>query len=184
MTWLNPTKYDLIPTDDSESFFYMPEDTTGVPLVPHPGSFGAVRKNHIHEGVDLYLPEGSPIRAVEDGIVVAVIKFTGAEADPPSPWWHDTEAVMVEGASGVVLYGEITCVREVGDLVKAGALLGYVIQVLKCDKDRPMSMLHMELHRPGTIDAFEWLDDRPPSLLDPTPYLLKICNNADVASTG
>ncbi len=144
----------------------------GLPVGSHPGAFGVKRKNHIHEGIDLYVPEGTPVRAVEDGIVVALEKFTGTEATPPSPWWMDTEALLVEGASGVVVYGEITSIREPGYEVKAGDLLGYVIQVLKKDKGRPMSMLHLELHEHGTRQTSEWLDEKPASLLDPTPHFL------------
>lgn len=170
--WHNPLPLKLVPTEDSESFSTFPEGTTGLPIGRHPGAFGVRRKHHTHEGIDLYCPEGTPVRAVEDGIVVAVIKFTGSETYPPSPWWEDTEAVLVEGESGVVVYGEITATREVGDLVQGGSLLGYVVRVLKEDKGRPTSMLHLELHEPGTRDAYEWLESRPDSLLDPTAYFL------------
>lgn len=152
----------------------MPEGYTGVPLAPHPGAFGVERKNHTHEGVDLYCPEGTLVDAVEEGTVVAVIPFTGALATPPSPWWHDTWAVLVEGPSGVVVYGEIRPAVKVGDPIKAGWTIGWVKQVLKEDKGRPMSMLHLELHRSGTRDAYAWEDERPESLLDPTPFLLEI----------
>jgi hypothetical protein len=110
--------------------------------------------------------------AVEEGIVVALIGFTGAIAYPPSPWWQDTWAALVEGPTGVVVYGEITPTVGVGNKVHAGQEIGRVSKVLKVDKGRPMSMLHLELHQPGTRDAYEWLDAKPASLLDPTPHLL------------
>ena len=154
----------------------MIEGITGLPLGDHPGAFGVKRKHHIHEGVDLYCPEGSVVQAVEEGVVVAVIPFTGTIASPPSPWWHDTWAVLVEGPSGVVVYGEIASRVMVGDPIVPGWSMGYVKQVLKEDKGRPMSMLHLELHKPGTRDAYEWIDKRPESLLDPTPFLLELCS--------
>lgn len=170
--WSKPVSYDLFITDLSESFRDMEERQTGVPIHPHPGSFGFVRKNHTHEGVDLYVRDGSTVYAVETGAVVGVLPFTGEHAD--SPWWHDTYAVLIEGASGVVVYGEIAPWVEVGQTVRAGEPLGAVKQVLKNDKGRPMSMLHLELHAHGTRDVYEWTVDgeKPASLLDPTPHLI------------
>jgi murein DD-endopeptidase MepM/ murein hydrolase activator NlpD len=174
MVWSYPLSYDLFLTDLSESFLNMEERQTGLPIAPHPGSFGFVRKNHTHEGVDLYARDGSTVYAVEPGLVVGVLPFTGEHAD--SPWWNDTFAVMVEGASGVVVYGEITPTVEEGQTIRAGEPLGSVRQVLKKDKGRPMSMLHLELHTPGTRDVYEWTvgGDKPASLQDPTPYLIEM----------
>lgn len=165
----------LFPSAGSEDYKEFLPGESGVPIGDqHPGAFGFKRKNHTHEGVDLYCPEGTPVAAVEDGIVVAVINFTGPSATPPSPWWNDTWALLVEGDTGVVVYGEITLAHGYwpGDPIGAGDIIGHVKQVLTVDKGRPMSMLHLELHKPGTTDAYEWLDERPPSLLDPTGHLL------------
>ena len=176
MTWSSPLPLKLVPSAESESFKKMQEGETALPLLPHPGAFGAVRKNHIHEGIDLYCAEGTPVFAVEAGIVVARVPFTGPKAG--SPWWHDTEAVLVEGKSGVVVYGEIAPRQDlkIEDKINKGRQLGSVIQVLKEDKGRPMSMLHLELHVNGTRDAYEWKVEgpRPPSLLDPTKALIDI----------
>jgi len=178
MVWLSPLpELQLVPTTDSESFRYFYDGATGIPHgTTHPGAFGFQRKNHIHEGVDLYCEDGTSVHAVESGIVTAIEPFTGPSANPPSPWWHDTYSVMIEGNSGAILYGEIYVAVgiEVGHEVQAGDWLGEVVQVLKTDKGRPMSMLHMELHVPGTIEAKEWVDTRPETLLDPTPFLLEI----------
>lgn len=177
MTWITPIPLSLVPEQDSEGFRVRAAGTTGIPVgSAHPGAFGTVRANHVHEGVDLYCPDGTPVCAVEDGVVVAVIAFTGRSAEPPSPWWHDTQAILIEGESGVVVYGEVgigTGIRE-GVRVGAGETIGHVRQVLTKDKGRPMSMIHLELHEKGTRDAYEWTLEtgRPPSLLDPTPLLL------------
>jgi hypothetical protein len=144
-----------------------------------------VRRNHVHEGVDLYCPEGTPVMAVEGGVVVAILPFTGQNAfavnpktgeSEPLKWWLDTDVVLVEGASGVVAYGEITPGCHVGDILHAGDVLGAVQRVLAKDKGRPMSMLHIELHVSGTRVPTCWYQEngKPESLLDPTPFLLAI----------
>lgn len=169
--WVCPLPLALKITADSESFRTHGPGVTGLPVEPHPGAFGVVRKHHIHEGVDLYCPSGTQVCAVEDGEVVAVLPFTGVKAG--LPWWLDTDAVLVEGASGVVLYGEVAAAVGVGTSIKAGDRVGQVVRVLRNDKGRPTSMLHLELHVPGTRALVEWYADspRPPSLLDPTLML-------------
>jgi len=171
MAWHNPLPLKLIATVDSLSFERMAPDETGLPLAPHPGAFGVRRANHTHEGVDLYAPHGTPVFAVETGVVVAVKPFTGPHAG--LPWWLDTWAVFVEGESGVVVYGEVVPTVAEGAVVQAGEPLGTVSTVLAKDKGRPRAMLHLELHAPGSRVAPEWLqhDARPDVLCDPTPYL-------------
>ena len=172
--WVCPIPLRLVPSSDSESFLAMTAGTTALPLAPHPGAFAVNRKFHTHEGVDLYAEVGTPVVAVESGRVTTVAPFTGAHAGESVSCWEDTFAVWVEGASGVVLYGEIApCVR-VGQRLEAGQLLGHVLRVLKKDKGRPMSMLHLELHHRGSIEAPQWLvpEERPAVLRDPTPFLL------------
>lgn len=173
--WISPLPLKLIPTHDPLSFQTMPSGSTGLPLPPHPGAFGVVRTHHTHEGVDLYAPEGTPVKAVEAGVVVRIEWFTGPRAD--FPWWNDTQAIFIEGASGVVVYGElladVACVE--GARVLPGDLLGRLVPVLRQDKGRPMTMLHLELHTHGARSAPAWEGRRPVSLLDPTPNLLKLC---------
>lgn len=172
--WKNPLPLRLVVSDDSESFRVMPEGVTALPLAPHPGAYGVQRQNHVHEGVDLYCPAGTAVCAVEAGEVVAVMPFTGAQAG--SDWWENTDAVLIEGQSGVVVYGEIAPVCKIGQRVAAGDVIGHVVTVLKKDKGRPMAMLHLELHKPGTRDAPEWpsMDTKPETLCDPTPYLRQV----------
>ena len=175
MTWHNPLPLTLVPTDESESFGSMQPGYTGLPLLPHPGAFAARRKYHTHEGVDLYAPDGTPVFAVESGEVKQVKQFTGPELG--HDWWLPTWAVWVEGASGIVVYGEILPKVEVGARLRAGDLIGVVVPVLKTCKGRPGSMLHLELRVPGNLEDIDWLHDRdrPSGLLDPTPMLLELC---------
>jgi len=100
-----------------------------------------------------------------------------------SPWWHDTRALLVEGPSGVVLYGELDPDVEVGDAVERGGLLGHVRTVLRRDKGLPMTMLHLERYAPGTRASVWWRhgEPRPDALLDPTAHLVEA---VDDGSTG
>ncbi len=145
--------------------------THPLPEAPAAGAFGAVRRHDVHTGVDLYAEPGDEVLAVEDGVVVAVEDFTGPRAG--SPWWHDTRAALVEGASGVVLYGELDPSVAVGDPVRRGDVVGRVRTVLRHDKGLPMTMLHLELYAPGARASTWWRrgEPRPESLRDPTGLL-------------
>ena len=148
-----------------------------IPYGDHVGAFGIARKSpahggYVHKGVDLYAAVGTPVFAVEDGIVVRNIPFTGVDA--ASEWWLPTYALYVAGKSGVVVYGEIKCdCFKVGDVVRAGGAIGTVLRVLRHDKGRPTSMLHFAMLRHGCLGAGEWEIDKPQpyNLVDPTPYL-------------
>jgi len=156
----------------------------GIPCGNHPGAFGFQRKHDIHTGVDLYTDDGQSVHAVEDGTVILIEKFTGASLG--TPWWNETYAVMVEGMSGVVCYGEIKPSDEIGpgSKVHRGQQLGVVAAVLPEGKDRPdipghsRAMLHVELFEHGTTKlASPWTvrEEKPFGLLDPTPLLLRSC---------
>jgi hypothetical protein len=140
----------------------------------HPGAFGTERRFDVHTGVDLYCPPDSLVVAVEPGEVVSIEPFTGARAE--SPWWNDTSAVLVEGASGVVCYGELVpdSALRIGSRLEVGATIGRVQTVLKHDKGRPTSMLHLELYAPGTKHSAWWRlgSPRPIELRDPSSLLL------------
>ncbi len=163
---------------DSDSFQDIDLSTEClIPIDGHLGAFGTQRKHHRHEGVDLYCNPGESVHAVESGVVVNILPFTGPSAG--SEWWNDTKAVMVEGESGVVCYGEIEPRQglEIGSKVSAGEEIGVVVQVLKHNKGRPMSMLHLELYEHGTTAPVEWgpnlFGKIPEHLLNPTPTLLE-----------
>ena len=184
MTWQSPVPFFLVPDahdrlwrshlaalqgpwNDTLSF------PVGIPSGSHPGAFGVVRRYHVHEGIDLYVPDQTPVLAVERGEIVAIENFTGVQAG--SPWWQETWSVLVEGKSGVVVYGEIRphAAVRVGLGVEAGEILGAVTPVLSKDKGRPVNMLHLELHHHGTRESVAWEvgQHQPPTLLDPTPFL-------------
>jgi len=155
-----------------------------IPMPPHPGAFGVQRKFDIHTGVDLYCPENTLVVAIESGTIVGVENFTGPNADGiPSPWWNDTKAVLVEGESGVIVYGEISTHLQSGQSILAGQKIGKTQQVLKKDKGRPMCMLHLELYQHGIRETAWWINNestllpnngRPFKLLDPTILLKEL----------
>jgi hypothetical protein len=164
-------------TSDSESFAYSTSDSEiGIPVGHHVGAFGTKRKNDVHTGVDLYCPAGEFVYSIEEGIVTLIEIFTGQNAN--SPWWNETYAVHIEGPSGVIVYGEISPFIHItiGKKVLYKEPIGHVMKVLKNDKGRPMSMLHLELYKHGTRNSCVWRADKEKdgSLLDPTP-LLKSC---------
>ena len=147
-----------------------------IPSAGEPGAFGAIRKFDIHTGIDLYCEDGTPVYAVEDGVIVSIEDFTGPEAG--SPWWNSTKAVLIEGDNGVIVYGEIEPDgMQIGTHVIGGMPLGFVKQVLKKDKGvTPTSMLHFEWLKHGTRQTYWWYHDegKPDNLLDPTELIGRI----------
>ncbi len=140
--------------------------------LPHEqGKFGAIRKYDIHTGVDLYCEPNSNVYAIEDGIVIGIEFFTGENAG--SPWWNETECVLVEGSSGVIVYGEIATAVRLHEWIGQGELIGNVKTVLKKDKGLPMTMLHVELYKNKTKDTCSWPlnTPQPDNLLDVTIML-------------
>lgn len=135
------------------------------------GKFGAIRKFDIHTGVDLYCKPLQPVHAVEEGTVISVENFTGPEAG--SPWWNDTQAVLIRGKSGVFCYGEITTRCYIGQHINEGEHIGNVLTVLKKDKGKPMTMLHIELYRYDIKESVIWKlnKPKPQGLWDPTCIL-------------
>ena len=135
------------------------------------GTFGAVRKYDIHTGIDLYCREGTKVYAMEDGEIVGIEAFTGKEAG--SPWWNYTIAILIEGRHGVICYGELNETESsglfVGNKIKEGDLIGKIKQVLRKNKGKPMSMLHLELYKHGTRKTVWWKhgEPKPEQLLDP-----------------
>lgn len=173
-------KSSITSNDSEHGFLNSYEHATEIPLLPHPGAFSKVRKNHIHEGIDLYCQEGDPVIAMESGVIVNIKAFTGDIAG--SPWWNNTWAVLIKSPCGVLNYGEIQPSPhwQIGDTIQEGEIIGHVVTVLKKDKGRPRSMLHLEYYEEGTIDSIpEWPLNtlKPLQLKDPThlltPFLTK-----------
>lgn len=150
---------------------------TEIPIVNHPGSFGFKRANHIHEGVDLYAENGDAVYSIKNGTIIGIFPFTGEIAN--SNWWNDTWCVLVDHGDFILNYGEIIPSEnlKVGLVIHEGDVVGYIEQVLKVNKGRPMSMLHLEMYKKGTVKPIsEWSlnSNKPADLLDPTGLLLSL----------
>ena len=160
------------------------QECSGIPINHHPGAFGFHRRHNFHTGVDLYTKDNAAVFAVESGTVVHIEKFTGRSLG--QDWWEETWGLMIEGASGVVNYGEIYAPPQwvkLGVPVKQQQYIGNVKRVLLFDKLRPdipghsCSMLHIELYKHGVREFAHWEDPaKNPDLLDPTTYLLEAMN--------
>lgn len=162
--------------------------------------FAAVRKHDIHTGMDIFTESGTQATSPFDGIVVKMGNFTGNDAEPtPSPWWNNTQYVVVkhfipafytygELVERFVLYGEIAISPElfVGKNVKEGELLGTIVEVLKNNKGLPTSMLHVEMYEECPPFPAIWNigERRPTYLCDPHRFL-SLCymkNDIDYSS--
>jgi len=179
MSWSNPLYNHLECvgiSNDSMSFQNIDVmNEFEIPVGNHVGAFGYERKHDVHKGIDLYCPIGTAISPVEAGKIVDIRPFTGPILG--HTWWHNTWAISVEGETGVVVYGEIA-VREgltIGMSVTTYDIIGHVLQVLTVDKGRPMSMLHLALHRHGVLRNGVWEvgTPQPSGLIDPTNYLIR-----------
>jgi hypothetical protein len=154
------------------------------PKLPHVGAVGdfAFRRSfYYHPGVDLYCPDLEPVQTIEAGTIVHMEHFTGAGANPPSPWWLDTWSLMIEGQSGVIGYCEVEPFDhlKVGMEVFEGEPVAVVIPVLKKDKGNGRTMLHVEHYQHGTAHHVTWELDtpKPPELLNSRFLLEKLLDN-------
>jgi len=142
----------------------------------HPGAFGAVRKHHKHEGIDIYGLPNDPVRSIKAGVVVDIYDFTGEHVG--MPWWNDTKAIAIEDDDGIWVYGEVAPIKflRVGQHIPEGMMIARLKPVLKQDKGRPMTMLHLERWTYGSSPkTILWglNETRPDNLVDPTIELLR-----------
>lgn len=160
-----------------------PSDFRGIPINNHPGAFGVRRKHDIHEGVDLYTYAGAEVLAMHDGVVIANYNFTGAPVG--TPWWNETNALLVRVSGLYFVYGELESKCQPGDNIKKGDVIGHILPVLPENKIRldiqghSNAMLHLEKWHMHTTDVLDmqrppWTDysNRPNGLLDPTAGLI------------
>lgn len=85
---------------------------------PMTGGFGAPYGGYLHRGVDYGVPEGTPVYAPADGIVVSYFN--------PSGSFGTAVCLNHVGTPWYSLYAHLSSkVVNVGQMVKAGDLLGY-----------------------------------------------------------
>lgn len=179
-----PLKKQFIYSVSSDTKNHSFKDIAEIPIGDtHPGSFGYVRKNHIHEGIDIYCEFGDEVFSIEEGIIEKIIPFTGSIAG--SPWWNNTYSILVRHKHCYINYGEIIPCDDLftGEYIREGRILGYITPVLKTNKGRPMNMLHLEAYSlKSSISAIpikSWdLDmQKPDYLLNPSALLSIYINN-------
>lgn len=173
-----PLEKDVFLTSDSCSeLFRNWGHETEIPVSSsHSGAFGSLRATRNHEGVDLPGIEGDPVYAMEDSFVVALGIFSGAPAG--LPWTAHTHYVMLEGANGVLSYGEIHLEPGlfVGTAVKKGTQIGRLCAPRRVELGRAKSVLHLEKYRKGTTKPlWRWALGAPcPATLEnPTCILVQ-----------
>jgi len=126
-----------------------------------------------HVGIDLFANVKDVVVACEDGTIVDFSFFYRAKSG------QRTYKLLVqhEGSGVVVNYGELTGDSlsrhdlRVGGRVSAGQTIGFVSDT---------SMLHFETYIKGTKTSHRWWKDEktpPLQLLNPTRYLLFLCDN-------
>lgn len=146
-------------TDDSMEF--ADHQTIGyIPVGDHVGAYQAVRKHDTHMGVDIYGVYGEPVYAMQDGVIESCDQFTGPEIG--MPWWNTTYQVTVNTGDQSILYGEVYpnfSVVTPNAVICKSEIIGWLIPVLRRNKGRPMTMLHLELRECDTV-------------IDPTPMLM------------
>ena len=119
--------------------------------------------NRHHAGVDLYANAGDPVLAAEAGRVVNTQSFLAG-----------SHAILVEGPSGVILYGEVTknSWREFGANKGTRVAKGQPIaRVARLPSGS--HMLHMEGYSVGTRKNERWRKVTPANLRDLSSFLLR-----------
>lgn len=127
-------------------------------------TFGARRAGHVHIGVDLHAPKGSPVFAVAPGVVTRLSISDRAGAylvvDHGPGWtsWYmhlDTDEPGTDNGRGGF---DTAFARGVlaGSFVDAGQLIGFVGDSGNAEHTEPHT--HFELHRDGrAIDPYTML---------------------------
>lgn len=162
--------YNLVGlTNKDFSFENLKDNELEIPYGNHPGAFGFQRKNHIHEGIDIYCKENDIVLSLTNGKVIDINYFTGDVVN--SSWWNTTQYIAIEYNDYVIVYGELIVKKNIniGDIILENEELGYITPILKKVKNnRPINMLHLELYNKKLYkEPKEWLDEKPKGLLDP-----------------
>lgn len=127
-----------------------------------------------HAGCDIYCKDGTPVYAVNDGIIF----------NSTTKFYYNVGSVEVVHANSIVRYGEIIPNPKLrtGDKVKEGDLLGWVKQIYTDSKTKMNvpPMIHFEMYsdksNKGPLsdlsdDGFRRGTARRQDLMNPTPFL-------------
>lgn len=126
-----------------------------------------------HVGIDLFAKRRDVVRACEDGVIVAFYPFYRSKTG------QMTYALLVEMADFVINFGQVRGDSRtkfkwrVGDKISAGQEIAWIGDT---------GMLHFETYRMGTRCNQHYYPGkpRPKGLLNPTKYLVEVCNDGHV----
>jgi murein DD-endopeptidase MepM/ murein hydrolase activator NlpD len=134
--------------------------------------FGAPRRNgRRHAGCDLYVPEGTPVRAVGNGIIRGDLTL----------FYERTASFVVDHTFFMVRYGELSFEPPVksgvysnpaNGVIAEGRILGYVKKTFY-----PIPMLHFEMYSGSGKGPLTVRSNKPTQrradLVDPTDWLIE-----------
>ncbi len=130
---------------------------------------GSLRR--LHDGIDIYGPEGEPV----------VAPFSGLVIDPATRWlpWEPNRyglTVVIEsdeptsdGYTAVMVHLEKVWV-DIGQRVSRGQVIGVLGRTGNAEEVKPQ--LHFELRAPFLIDWSSLGEDRPVDAFNPYPSLI------------
>jgi len=177
---------------------FWPVEKKNIPLPTDKtaGGFLEDRGDRIHCGIDIHVPKGSKIFAIEKGVVVNSSLFTSPKI---IPYWNDTYQLIIKSSSGLFYrYAELEQpIIQRGQYINAGDLIGLVSQVLnpiKVSNECPEyiqrlaiegknSMLHLEVYDIEPIQSplylgGNWFEKTPPNgLINPLSILKRIIHD-------
>jgi murein DD-endopeptidase MepM/ murein hydrolase activator NlpD len=135
--------------------------------------FGIKYPEGIHLGYDFDCPQGTIVRSIADGIVEFSANVKGfGSMYPSSPGGVIIIKHQLKNKSFMALYGHITRLRNVGDKVKEGEIIGKVINFTS--KGESLPHLHVGIYDSGALPAFPWGYDKTISnWIDPVEFIRK-----------
>lgn len=177
-------------------FWPVEDKTVPLPADNTRGGFLEDRGDRIHCGIDIHVPEGSKVFAIEKGVVINSSLFTSPTL---VSYWFDTYQLIIKASSGrFYRYAELGApIVQRGQHIKAGVLIGHVGQVLNpmmVSNESPMytkqlikegknTMLHLEMYDIEPIQSplymgGNWFDKTllPDGLINPYNILKQIMN--------
>jgi murein DD-endopeptidase MepM/ murein hydrolase activator NlpD len=135
---LRPTVFEVLPKRQ----LIIPIDGIGASQLVD--SWGAPRTGHLHQGIDIMAPKGTPVHAVADGTVAKL--FTSKLGG--------TTLYQFDATGGLIFYyAHLSAYApglKAGDAIQQGQLIGYVGST----GNATVPHLHFEIQHPNT--AKQW----------------------------
>jgi len=134
-----------------------------VPEKGCPGSFWQDRGDRYHCGIDIYVPFGTNVFSIDNGIVIEIGVFTSPKK---VPYWNVTKYIIIKNQDNFYCkYAELDEVFvSIDEQVKAGQKIGVVGNVLnlkKINKNSPKYIMNLKKNINQSMLHFELYDSRP-----------------------